>query len=57
MNVTLVGALQFGEFPNILFVEAYVYETVASYLLGKNPLRIERHPRELHDYHCYGSSG
>jgi galactonate dehydratase len=38
-------------------VEAYVHETAAPYLLGKDPLRIDRHARELYGYLGYGSSG
>jgi galactonate dehydratase len=29
-------------------VEAYVHETIAPYLLGKDPLHIDRHARELY---------
>jgi galactonate dehydratase len=38
-------------------VEAYVHETAAPYLLGKDPLHIDRHARELYGYLGYGSSG
>src|SRR3712207_9447330 len=38
-------------------VEAYVHETIAPYLLGKNPLHIDRHAKELYGYLGYGSSG
>jgi L-alanine-DL-glutamate epimerase-like enolase superfamily enzyme len=38
-------------------VEAYVHETIAPYLLGKDPLHIDRHARELYGYLGYGSSG
>lgn len=38
-------------------VEAYVHETAAPYLLGKDPLHIDRHARELYGYLGYKSSG
>jgi L-alanine-DL-glutamate epimerase-like enolase superfamily enzyme len=38
-------------------VEAYVHETVAPYLLGKNALHIDKHAAELYGYLGYGSSG
>jgi galactonate dehydratase len=38
-------------------VEAYVHETAAPYLLGKDPLHIDRHARELYGYLGYASSG
>src|ERR687893_420328 len=38
-------------------VEAYVHETVAPYLLGKDPLHIDRHTKELYGYLGYASSG
>jgi L-alanine-DL-glutamate epimerase-like enolase superfamily enzyme len=38
-------------------VEAYVHETVAPYLLGKDPLHIDRHAKELYGYLGYASSG
>jgi L-alanine-DL-glutamate epimerase-like enolase superfamily enzyme len=38
-------------------VEAYLHETVAPYLLGKDPLHIERHSKDLYGYLGYGSSG
>jgi galactonate dehydratase len=38
-------------------VEAYVHETAAPYLLGEDPLRIDRHARELYGYLGYSSSG
>lgn len=37
--------------------EAYVHETAAPYLLGKEALHIDRHARELYGYLGYGSSG
>lgn len=38
-------------------VEAYIHETAASYLLGKDPLCIDRHSKELYGYLGYRSSG
>lgn len=38
-------------------VEAYLHETVAPYLLGKDPLLIDRHARSLYGYLGYRSSG
>jgi galactonate dehydratase len=38
-------------------VEAYVHETAAPYLLGKDPLRIDQHAGQLHGYLGYASSG
>jgi galactonate dehydratase len=38
-------------------VWAYVHETLAPYLLGKDPLHIDRHSKELYGYLGYGSSG
>lgn len=38
-------------------VEAYVHETAAPYLLGKDPLRIDEHARGLYGYLGYASSG
>ena len=38
-------------------VEAYVHETAAPYLLGRDPLHIDRHARELYGYLGYESSG
>jgi galactonate dehydratase len=38
-------------------VEAYVHETTAPYLLGKDPLRIDRHANALYGYLGYRSSG
>ena len=38
-------------------VEAYVHETVAPHLLGKDPLRIDWHADQLYGYLGYGSSG
>jgi L-alanine-DL-glutamate epimerase-like enolase superfamily enzyme len=38
-------------------VEGYIHETVAPYLLGKDPLHIDRHARALYGYLGYRSSG
>ena len=38
-------------------VEAYVHETAAPYLLGKDPLQIDRHANALYGYLGYRSSG
>ncbi len=38
-------------------VEAYLHETVAPYLLGKDPLLIDRHARSLYGYLGYRGSG
>ncbi|MGD9711212.1 MAG: mandelate racemase/muconate lactonizing enzyme family protein [Thermomicrobiales bacterium] len=38
-------------------VEAYVHETIAPYLLGKDPLQIDRHALALYGYVGYRSSG
>jgi galactonate dehydratase len=38
-------------------VEAYVHETAAPYLLGKDPLRIDYHAAQLYGYLGYASSG
>jgi len=52
------GLVGLGEtFFGARAVEAYVHETVAPYLLGKNPLQIDRHSRALYGYLGYRSSG
>ncbi|MBA2443357.1 MAG: mandelate racemase/muconate lactonizing enzyme family protein [Rubrobacter sp.] len=52
------GLVGLGEtFFGARAVEAYVHESVAPYLLGRDPLHIDRHARELHGYLGYGSSG
>ncbi len=38
-------------------VESYIHETVAPYLLGQDPLEIDRHARGLYGYVGYRSSG
>ncbi len=37
--------------------EAYVHESAAPYLLGRDPLQIDRHARALYGYLGYASSG
>ena len=37
--------------------EAYLHETAAPYLLGKEALHIDRHMKELYGYLGYASSG
>lgn len=52
------GLIGLGEtFFGALAVEAYVHETAAPYLLGKDPLHIDRHDRALTGYLGYSSSG
>lgn len=52
------GLVGLGEtFFGAQAVEAYVHETLAPYLLGKDPLRIDRHARALYGYLGYRSSG
>jgi len=38
-------------------VEAYIHETAAPYLLGKDPEQIDRHARALQTYVGYSSTG
>jgi L-alanine-DL-glutamate epimerase-like enolase superfamily enzyme len=38
-------------------VAAYVHETVAPYLLGKDPLKIDRHARQLYGYLGFNGTG
>jgi hypothetical protein len=38
-------------------VEAYIHESVAPYLLGKNPLQIDKHARALTPYVGYRAAG
>ena len=38
-------------------VEAYIHETVSPYLLGKDPLQIDKHWNELYGYLGFRSSG
>ena len=52
------GLVGLGEtFFGAQAVEAYVHETLAPYLLGKDPLQIDRHARALYGYLGYRSSG
>ena len=52
------GLVGLGEtFTGAQAVEAYVHETIAPYLLGKDPLQIDRHSRALYGYLGYRSSG
>ena len=52
------GLVGLGEtFFGAQAVEAYVHETIAPYLLGKDPLQIDRHSRALYGYLGYRSSG
>lgn len=52
------GIVGLGEtFFGAQAVEAYIHETVAPYLIGKDPLHIDRHFRGLYGYLGYRSSG
>ncbi len=52
------GLVGLGEtFFGAQAVEAYVHETAAPYLLGKDPLRIDQHAAQLYGYLGYASSG
>ena len=52
------GVVGLGEtFMGAAAVEAYIHETVAPYLLGKDPLQIDLHWRELYGYLGFRSSG
>ncbi|HEV2529818.1 MAG TPA: mandelate racemase/muconate lactonizing enzyme family protein [Thermomicrobiales bacterium] len=52
------GMIGLGEtFYGARAVEAYIHETVAPYLLGQDPLEIDRHARGLYGYFGYRSSG
>ena len=52
------GLVGLGEtFYGAKAVEAYIHETVAPYLLGKDALEIDRHSRGLYGYFGYRSSG
>ncbi|HEX2183698.1 MAG TPA: mandelate racemase/muconate lactonizing enzyme family protein, partial [Rubrobacteraceae bacterium] len=52
------GLVGLGEtFFGARAVEAYVHETAAPYLLGKDPLRIDQHASQLYGYLGYASSG
>jgi L-alanine-DL-glutamate epimerase-like enolase superfamily enzyme len=55
---TDAGLTGLGEtFYGAQAVEAYLHETVAPYLLGQDPLRIDQHARSLYGYLGYRSSG
>jgi len=52
------GVTGLGEtFYGARAVESYIHETVAPYLLGKDPLEIDRHARGLYGYVGYSGSG
>lgn len=52
------GLMGLGEtFFGAWAVEAYVHESVAPYLLGREALRLDRHARELQGYLGYAGSG
>ncbi len=52
------GIVGLGEtFYGARAVESYIHETVAPYLLGTDPLEIDRHARGLYGYVGYRSSG
>jgi galactonate dehydratase len=52
------GLVGLGEtFFGARAVEAYVHETAAPYLLGKDPLRIDQHASQLYGYLGYAGSG
>jgi len=55
---TDAGIVGLGEtFMGAAAVEAYIHETVAPYLLGKDPLQIDWHWRQLYGYLGFRSSG
>lgn len=52
------GVVGLGEtFYGVAAVEAYLHETAAPYLIGKDPLQIDKHARALYGYVGYRSSG
>ncbi len=52
------GLVGLGEtFFGAATVAAYVHETVAPYLLGQDPLQIDRHARSLYGYLGFNSTG
>jgi len=52
------GLIGLGEtYFNAQAAEAYIHETAAPYLLGKDPQRIDRHARALQTYVGYSSTG
>lgn len=55
---TDAGAVGLGEtYYGARAVESYIHESVAPYLLGQDPLQIDRHARGLYGYVGYRSSG
>lgn len=52
------GIIGLGEtFFGAEAVSAYLHETAAPYLLGKDPLRIDKHARTLYPRHGFNSNG
>lgn len=52
------GSIGLGEtFFGVQAVEAYIHQSIAPYLLGQDPLLIDRHARELYGYLGYRSTG
>ncbi len=52
------GLIGLGEtFYGVAAVEAYLHESAATYLLGKDPLEMDRHARALYGYVGYRSTG
>jgi galactonate dehydratase len=52
------GVVGLGEtFFGTEAVEAYLHESAAPYLLGKDPLQIDRHSRDLQPYVGYAAAG
>ena len=52
------GLVGLGEtFFGAQAVESYIHESVAPYLIGKDPLQIDRHARSLYGYLGYRSTG
>jgi galactonate dehydratase len=52
------GLVGLGEtFFGASTVAAYVHEIAAPYLLGQDPLRIDRHARQLYGYLGFNSTG
>ncbi|MBZ9761694.1 mandelate racemase/muconate lactonizing enzyme family protein [Mesorhizobium sp. CA8] len=52
------GIVGLGEtFYNPLTVTAYIHEVAAPYLIGKDPLRIDRHSRDLAGFLGFNSTG
>jgi galactonate dehydratase len=55
---TDAGLVGLGEtFFGASTVAAYMHETVAPYLLGQDPLQIDRHARQLYGYLGFNSTG